>query len=172
MKFKEALETFKINDGELTRQQLKEIYKKLSLQNHPDKGGDVEKMQMINVAYEKLQKEYSFKIQNDNDQNFEEDSNFWKIDDPEMEKAYKAIYNLPGIQIEICGFWMWVTGNTYAHKDILKKAGLYFAPKKVAWYWKPADYKSNGRGTTTLDEIRNNYGSRGLSATPKNMLTA
>ena len=36
---------------------VKKAYRKLALQHHPDKGGDIVKMQQINLAYEVLSKE-------------------------------------------------------------------------------------------------------------------
>lgn len=44
---------FKLKDG-WTKADLKKEYRRLSSKYHPDKGGDVEKMQEVNVAYEYL----------------------------------------------------------------------------------------------------------------------
>lgn len=35
---------------------IKRAYRKLALKNHPDRGGDIEKMKLINMAYEILSK--------------------------------------------------------------------------------------------------------------------
>jgi hypothetical protein len=50
---KQALEVFNI-DTVPSEEELKTMYKKLAIQNHPDKGGSVEKMKSINQAYDVL----------------------------------------------------------------------------------------------------------------------
>ena len=49
-----APEAFKILgiDSSTTQDELKKVYRKLSIENHPDRGGDTDKMQDINNAYE------------------------------------------------------------------------------------------------------------------------
>ena len=64
-----------------------------------------------------------------------------------------------GFDIEICGAWVWLHGDTKPHKELLKEAGFMWAPKKCLWYYRPADYKSKGRGKFSMDEIRNAHGS-------------
>lgn len=163
MRLFEALSIFEIEDNKLTRKELKTIFRKLTKEHHPDHGGDTDKMQLILEAFDTLKENYSFIVEGN--QQFEEDENFWKIDDPEMERVYKSIYHLEGINIEVCGYWMWVTGDTYPYRKELKAAGLYFAKKKVAWYWKPEDKISLGRGKSSLDDIRGKYGSTNLDTT-------
>src|SRR5659263_47136 len=48
---------------------------------------------------------------------------------------------LDQVLIELIGSWIWVSGNTYKHRETLKKAGLFFAPKKVMWYYRPSEEK-------------------------------
>jgi len=161
MKLYDALKIFEIKDNSQTKEQIKSLFKKLALQNHPDKGGSTEIMQKIIEAYECIKENYTFVINSDEKkQEFENTANFWDINDEDMKKAYLSIYLLDGLIIEVCGFWMWVTGNTFAHKKELRQAGLYYASKKQAWYWKPEDYICVSNGKTSLDEIRKSYGSK------------
>lgn len=46
--------------------------------------------------------------------------------------------SLAGVHVDTVGSWLWVTGDTRAHKDELKAAGFRYSAKKEAWYWKPA----------------------------------
>ncbi len=64
---------------------------------------------------------------------------------------------LPSITLEIVGNWLWVTGSTYPVRQQLKDAGLFFASKKAAWYYRTEEYKTRGTGES-LDEIRAKYG--------------
>ena len=45
------------------------------------------------------------------------------------------------------------------HLKELKEAGLYYASKKQAWYYRSADLKEFRGGKKNLDEIRAKYGS-------------
>lgn len=54
MNLKLALSNFNLPVIPSTGEQLKAIYRKLARANHPDRGGDVKKMQQINLAYEYL----------------------------------------------------------------------------------------------------------------------
>jgi len=74
----------------------------------------------------------------------------------------EKIKHLEGIEAEICGKWLWVSGETRQHANTLKGAGLKFARKKVKWYWRPDGYKRrNKRGKTMpMSHIRDKYGSQ------------
>lgn len=39
------------------------------------------------------------------------------------------------VSIEKCGHWLWVTGDTYAYRQLLKEIGFRYSYKKRAWYW-------------------------------------
>jgi len=90
--------------------------------------------------------------------------------DEALRAAYHAIMNLPGIEIELAGMWIWVTGSTYPVKEHLKAAGYFFASKKKAWYFKGID--SSGRGNYSMDEIRTKYDAKKLDKSYFTSLTA
>lgn len=129
-------------------------YKKLAKQYHPDLGGDTLSMQEIN-------KEYAFAsakaIKGANLS--EEETEHQILSSEAYRKALEAIIHLEGITIEVVGWWIWVTGNTRPVKEVLKSAGYFFASKKMAWYFRTADYKVSRGGKKSLDEIRAKYGS-------------
>jgi curved DNA-binding protein CbpA len=47
-----ASKIFKLKNEFYTSDQIKKLYRKLAKENHPDTGGDTEKMKEINVAYQ------------------------------------------------------------------------------------------------------------------------
>lgn len=67
-----------------TLEELRREYKRFVKENHPDNGGSVEAINIINF----------------------------------------------NINIEICGSWIWVSGNTYGCKTELKQNGFHWASKK------------------------------------------
>ena len=60
---------------------------------------------------------------------------------------------------EICGSWIWISGNTYGCKSDLKANGFHWASKKKMWYWHDPEEQTRSNGKTTMDDIRNKYGS-------------
>lgn len=133
---------------------LKARYRDLCKIHHPDRGGDLATMQALNAAYEAaLRGEYRKTMSDDE---AEEAVN--------MSVAVAAkvaeIIGLEGVILEIVGKWLWVTGDTFSHRQALKTAGLWFASKKRAWYWHaPEDSVPRG-GKKSLDEIKAKFGSK------------
>jgi len=119
-------------------------------------------MKAINSAYEAL-KGYEgpgSRVGGGTEENYPE----------KLSAALKAIINLAALEIEVCGSWVWVTGDTKTHKAALKDAGYRWAGKKVAWYFRPADYKSKARGNWSLDDIRASHGSRAVHGKKQRVL--
>lgn len=61
MTLSDAMRVFNISSVP-DEKSLKDIYKKLAIQNHPDRGGNVEMMKKVNVAYDLLKKNQSATI--------------------------------------------------------------------------------------------------------------
>ena len=78
-----------------------------------------------------------------------------------------ALINLDGINIELCGSWLWITGNTKEHKEVLKGLHFRWSKSKLAWYYHTEDYKKSSKKTYSLDEIRDLYGSETIKANPQ-----
>lgn len=134
---------------------LKTRYRQLAREHHPDRGGDLRTMQEINAEYEA-----AFRLirkgQGIPHEQIDED---FEIERDLMDKV-RSISHLDGIAIEVCGRWIWVTGNTFPHKDALKAAAFSWASKKRCWFWRPDDAKCRrSRREITLDEIRQLHGS-------------
>ena len=135
--------------GAISPKAVKKAYRAAALKFHPDKnpaGGEM--MKLINEAFAVL-KDFRGDIEHESDENYSESLN----------KALNSIIELAGLVIEICGAWVWVSGDTFTHKTILKEAGFRYASKKKNWYFRPEDWKSRSRGTLDMDEIRCKYGS-------------
>jgi hypothetical protein len=147
-----------------TIEDVKGLYKKLALENHPDRGGDTSTMQAINAEYAYA---CAYVLKRGGFTDSETDSHIRMSE--EYREVIEEIINLPDIIIEVVGHWIWVTGNTYPLRKELKSAGLYFASKKLAWYYRSDEFKTKG-GKKTLDEIRNKYGSERVAGNFKRVL--
>jgi hypothetical protein len=141
--------------------EMRTLYRKLAHKYHPDKGGDTKKMQELNDTYWQALKNAE-KANLDPDQEFD-----WKHEKDLMDKIQKVV-NLEGLEVEVLGLWVWVTGNTYPHKDTLKASGFFYSKAKQAWYFrKKEDTKRFYRGDSTLDEIRTKYKAQKVRANRK-----
>ena len=141
---------------------LKEQYKQLVKKYHPDVNPDrdtTEDMKQINDEYKRLHKQFKNIHRNQNGDTYESHQESTETPEEFIEIISK-LANLDGLEIEICGSWLWISGNTFTHKDALKAAGLKWASKKKMWYWHPADAECRGNGKTTIEDIRNKYGSQ------------
>lgn len=143
-----------------TKEDVKKLYRELAKQYHPDKGGCLVTMQKIN-------NEYTFAIaallRGENLSHDEVEAEILNAE--QYKQAVNAIINLEGIVIEICGGWIWVSGNTYQHKQVFKDNGFYFASVKKMWYFRSVEYKTNSHKTHTMDQIRSKYGSQLINST-------
>lgn len=143
-------------EGIQTLTELKTAYRKLAFLFHPDHGGDVEKMKQLNNEYETL-----FNIlKNDYNAKAKEQGTHETNEMPEQyREVILNIMDIEGLEIELIGTWVWVSGDTKSHKDILKSNNFKWAPKKSMWYWRPEEYKTYSRKNTSINDIRNKYGS-------------
>lgn len=134
-----------------TLEELRREYKRLVKANHPDNGGSEDVIKVINVEYD-----FCFKALEKNDT---ASSNKYNMEeDEQIRDIINNIINF-NIDIEICGSWIWVSGNTYECKTELKQNGFRWASKKKMWYWHNPEEQARGNGKATMDDIRNRYGS-------------
>lgn len=154
-------------EGVTTMQALKIRYKELAKAYHPDlnpEAGD-EAMQQINAQYDALAARLS-KIAADG---CTEATAQERKTAQDVAAAYRAvivkIINLEGLNIELCGSWLWVSGDTRMHKDALKAAGLWWSAKKLMWYWRPEEAGArHNRRSHSMQYIRERYGSAKITA--------
>lgn len=141
-----------------TLEDLKKQYHRLAMKHHPDVGGTEQAMKEINAEYEKL-----FSSLKDTHKNAE--GEFYQSRTATTETAaefmdiIEKLIHMDGIEIELCGSWVWVTGNTRPHKDELNALAFRWSSSKAAWYFHRDGYKKRSKKSLTLDEIRGYYGS-------------
>lgn len=141
-----------------TIEELKQQYKRLALTHHPDVGGDNESMKEINAEYDTLFARLK-------DVHQAADGNIYtaKASTKETANQFRDIIDklihMANINIEICGSWVWVTGQTYQYKETLKGIGFKFSKQKTAWYYHGEGYRKHNSKTYSLEEIRYLFGS-------------
>lgn len=152
-----------------TLEQLRRQYKELLKKSHPDNGGSEEATKAINVEYNQLFKVLKDKHESksatsnqNNANNAKSDYNAHMYDwenDKALREILQKIINFSGIEIEITGQWIWISGNTYTYKNELKEIGFKLASTKKQWYWHSETFRKRSHKTLSMDDIRNYYGS-------------
>ena len=140
-----------------TAEELKKAYRTWAKKLHPDLGGNAEEFKQMQNEYEKLWERLKNVHQNAQGETYTKET-----DETPQEFIHiiNVLITLVGVEVEICGKWIWVSGNTKAHKETLKQLKFKWAHKKQAWYYHAEPYKKKSRRELTLDEIRDMFGSQ------------
>ena len=143
-----------------TAEELKKEYRKLAMKLHPDiVGGDGEEFKTMQVEFENLWERLKNVYQNAKGETYTKTAETAEAPQ-EFTHIINTLVRLNGIEVEICGSWIWVSGNTKVHKEILKQLNFKFAYKKKAWYFHKDKYRKKSHEELTMDEIRDMFGSK------------
>ncbi len=139
-------------DNARTLDELKAQYRAWTKKLHPDCGGSDADMKALNLEFERF-----FEILKRNatadQQTTETAHDFMDIID--------HLIKMDGLQVELCGSWLWITGDTYRYRAELKACGCRWSSSKKKWYWRPAESGYQGKHKAkTMEEIRERYGSQ------------
>jgi len=135
-------------------EELRQLYRKLLKEHHPDNGGDEETMKEINLEYDRVFSDLS-RFSSDGEECTGEEQ---KTENEAFKSILNEIINF-NVEIEIIGSWIWCF-NSYQFRSQLKELGFRYAAKKKAWVWHYGEYKRYHKGETDLNDIRAKYGSQ------------
>lgn len=129
--------------------EVKSEYKKLTQQWLPTETnpGNKTEMALLDDEYFEISQRPKFKQQSHEVQ--EEFISFPKI--------VKELVRL-GLNLEVCGSWLWCGGDTIKHKEVLKELGLRYSPGKQLWYYRPKWHRSTNSTPVDMDFIRKKWG--------------
>ncbi len=173
MKFQFFKATRNAEIWQLSIEECKRQYRKLAMRHHPDRGGRLEDMQQVNAEWDYLRK-HNYNIHETKDGNTYTDQTQDAPDEVtnRFVEIIEKLINLEGLEIEICGSFLWVGGNTYEHRAAIKELGFRWANKKKMWYMAPEGWRKKGRRELTINEIRDAYGSQKINSKQRMALTA
>lgn len=139
-----------------TLDELKKEYRRLATLHHPDHGGDTETMKSINSEYSDR---FNVLKQQHNVSN---DENHQTTEAPEeFINIINALVNIPGLIVELCGCWLWISGDTLPNREQLKAAGCRWSSSKKMRYWRHQEGGAHwSRGKKSMSQIRMKYGSQ------------
>lgn len=141
-----------------TAEEVKAIYKKLAMKYHPDRGGDVEIMKAVNSLYDEYFERLKHVHKTKDGKTYEKATTETPA---EFKDIIDKLLRMNGVEIEIIGCFIWVSGNTKPHKDAIKALGFRWHTKKKVWYKAPEGYHKKSRKTYSMETIRTMYGTSG-----------
>ena len=118
---------------------------------------------------EELRKEYKRLVKQYHPDNGGDTETIKEIN-AEYDKMFKILENGSANKkdFEICGTWIWISGNTYKVKEELKAAGFKWCSNKKMWSWHFGVYARKGNKKTDMEYIRNKYGSQIIKSENRN----
>jgi hypothetical protein len=155
---------------------LRTQYKKLLVLYHPDNHPNEDTtsiIQEINVEYETLFKRLKegFEQSPSYEKASEKTRQFYDWEkDSQIRNIIKELSRFHGIQIEICGIWIYVSGNTFPYKNEFKALGLKWNKKKMCWFIHFDEYYKRSNKVLSMDRIRDLYGSSVIPNKEENLL--
>lgn len=144
-----------------TIEDVKRTYKEWAKKLHPDNGGSEEEFKAMAAEYEKAFERLKSVHASKDGGTYEEESQ-------EVPEEFAGIINaciaFENVKIEIIGSWVWLTGNTFVYKDIIKDLGFFWSKSKKAWYYTGETEKSFKRGHYSMDGVRQKWGTTEVKA--------
>lgn len=144
-------------DGCTTLDDVKKAFRDYARRLHPDNGGDGE-------AFKAMQAQYKTAFERCKDTHRAADGTTYTKQTTETPEEFAAIINaiihLQGIKIEIIGAWVWVSGDTYPHREAIKSAGFWYSKSKKAWYHNGDKEPRKRRGHYSMDGLRAKWGAQ------------
>ena len=147
--------------GVQTAEELKKEFKKLAKALHPDNGGNAE-------AFKEMQAQFTKLFDRLKNVHFNKNGDIWEAEGDRattetaeefMDIILKLMF-IDALEVELCGNWIWIGGDTKTYKDLLKELGCKFSANKKMWYYQRDGKRKFHKKAWTIDEIRNTYGSR------------
>ena len=150
-----------------TIEELKKAFRAYTKKLHPDCGGSKDEMSQLNNEYD-----YLFIILK-NKHNETADEQHKTTETPEeFREIIEKLIHFEGVEVELCGSWIWCRGNTFAYKDELKELGFKWSKSKKSWHWHHetlADLNRRNWGYS-MEKIREMHGSTIFANEPQPLL--
>ena len=139
-------------------EEAKRLYHKLAVKNHPDLGGNLETMQAINNEYDLIAEQLKNIHESVNGDTYTSEQSENTEIPADFRDMINNLIHMDGVTIELVGRWIWLTGNTYSHKDTIKQLGFKYASNKKAWFWHSEQDGTANKRSMSLDKIKEKYG--------------
>lgn len=153
---------------------IKEMYRKLAKKLHPDCGGDAEEFKKMMNEYKTAFNRFK-NIHRTGDKKADQTEQRTEYSEQTAEEfadIINKVIHLDGIEIDIVGTWVWLSGNTYPHRETIKAAGFFFSSKHKKWYYNGSTKKSRKHSKLSYEEVKNIHGCKTVKTAAQARLTA
>lgn len=151
-----------------TIEDVKETYRKLAKKLHPDCGGNAEEFKKMSAEYTTAYNRFK-NVHRDQTADREEKTEYTA---EEFADIINKVIHLDGVEIEIVGTWVWLSGNTYPHRETIKAAGFFFSSKHKKWYYNGNTKKSKKHSKLTYEQVKDIHGCKTVKTAAQARLTA
>ncbi len=153
-----------------TQKDAKSLYHKLCRQYHPDISGTdtTAIMQQINAefadVFERLPKgdkraeTHTSAEQNRGSENESRGNNTTRATAERFMKIIQRLVKCEGVQIEIVGSWIWLSGDTFKYMRAIKQMGFKYSAKHKKYYLSDDDGAGRRGSRYTFEQICDRYG--------------
>lgn len=143
---------------------LRAAYKRLLIKYHPDnnKNDTTGMMQEINAEYDLLFQQLKDTYEHSDNYKKQTDRQKQAYDwekDKQLRAIIVALSKFAGLEIELCGTWVYVRGETYPYRKELKVLGMNYNRQKKCWIIHFDDYYKYHKKSASMSHIRDKYGS-------------
>lgn len=139
-----------------TGDELKAKYHELAKKLHPDLGGSHDEFVAMQAEFEKLWATFKNLHKNAKGETYVHETDATAS---EYMDIIEQLLKFEGVNVEICGTWIWATGNTKPYKDEFKQLKFKYSPNKQAWFYFEGEYIKKTPNKYSMDTIRKMWGS-------------
>ena len=145
-----------------TAEELKKEYHKAAIRLHPDNGGSEDAFKEMQVDFTRMFDRLKNIHVNSKGEMYEKTGEYATTETAqEFMDILASLMSIDSIQIEICGSWLWIGGDTKPAKESLKEVGCRWSQNKKMWYFDREDgVRRYHKKPWTMAEIRGAYGSQ------------
>lgn len=156
-----------------TAEDLKSAYRKAAVKLHPDNGGNEEEFKSMQAEFSKMFDKLKNVHVSKEGKTYEATGDYATNETAEeFMNIINVVLTFAGVEIELCGRWLWFSGNTKAYKDQLKELGCKWSANKMMWYWQNDGKRRFHKKAWSIDQIRDTYGSQSFRQAEKEALPA
>jgi hypothetical protein len=150
-----------------TVEAIKQEYRTLTLQHHPDRpGGDALTMQEINSQYHAALQRVDGTKSKDEEGREHTYAYTQAVEDALINKLHALIAaRVPNVaDVFLIGTWIWIIGDTKPIKETLKELECHWHAKRLCWYWHPHPYRHRYNKRADFNDLAWKYGAGKLKA--------
>lgn len=147
----------------------KQLYRELVRKFHPDNGGTGDEIKEINNEFRLWWNRYKDIHTNSAGETYRAKESTTETAEEFMD-IIRNLSGLSGIEVELCGSWLWISGNTYPVKDQLSAFGCRWSKGKKKWFWTTEQFMKARYKTPSMADIRRMYGSEQVQLNRRAML--